>query len=340
MTSLRPTTVIPEIAKRLSGTGMTCIVLSFLVAIASSLRAEDGSSIGDIDYAELQPLATESLLLDIVRTPSGRLVAVGERGHVVLSDDKGMTWRQAKVVPTRSTLTAVTAVGGRLWAAGHDTVIITSGDGGETWTRQYYDPERQQAVMDIHFLDDQSGVALGAYGLYLVTEDGGESWNDEYVDEENEYHLNDTVRLADGRRLIAGEAGYSYRSYDDGLSWEALEMPYIGSMWGAVAVGGDCVLFFGLRGHILETCDFGESWSELNVDTLSSLSGATYDADRTIIVGNSGVVLVREGEGPFEVNLHSSGVDFAAVIATGDGGYILVGEDGVHRFPEPLADDS
>jgi len=319
---------------------MTLLFLLLMVLGAPNfVSAQESEESLDIDYAELQPLSTDSLLLDIVQTPAGRLVAVGERGHVVLSDD-GETWRQAKVVPTRSTLTTVTAQDGRLWAAGHDTVIITSGDGGETWTRQYFDPERQQAVMDLYFLDGQSGVALGAYGLYLVTEDGGDTWEDEYVDEENEYHLNAMLRFDDGRRIIAGEAGYSYRSYDDGISWEPLELPYIGSMWGALAVGGDCVLFFGLRGHILETCDLGDSWTELSADTLSSLSGATYDSGRTVIVGNSGAVLVREREGPFEVDLHSSGGDFASVIAQGDGRFILVGEDGVHYFPEPPADDS
>jgi photosystem II stability/assembly factor-like uncharacterized protein len=313
---------------------MTFIFLWLLISMASPLHAEDGGNNGDIDYAELQPLATESLLLDIVATPSGRLVAVGERGHVVLSDD-GETWHQAKVVPTRSTLTTVTTEGGRLWAAGHDAVIITSGDGGETWTRQYYDPERQQAFMDIEFTDGENGIAMGSYGLFMVTDDGGENWLDEYVDEENEYHLNDMVRLADDERLIAGEAGFSYRSFDGGQTWEALDLPYIGSMWGAQKVGEGCVLFFGLRGHILESCDLGESWTELNADTLSSLSGAAYDAGKTIIVGNSGAVLVREGNGPFELMVHSSGVDFGSVLALGNGHFILVGEDGVHRFPEP-----
>ena len=62
-----------------------------------------------------------------------------------------------------------------------------------------------------------------------------------------------------GRRLIAGEAGYSYRSYDDGQTWEMLNMPYLGSMWGALALNDECVLFYGLRGHALQSCDFGNT---------------------------------------------------------------------------------
>ena len=310
-----------------------------VLAIPLFVNAQDTGESSDIEYAEHKTLATQSLFLDVAATSSGRLVAVGERGHVALSDD-GETWRQAEVVPTRSTLTTVTANAGRLWAGGHDTAIITSGDGGETWTRQYFDPDRQQAVMDIYFADARNGIAMGAYGLYLTTTDAGQTWIDGTVDEENDYHLNDMIRFDDGQRMIAGEAGFSYRSFDDGLTWEALDMPYLGSMWGAQKSANNCVVFFGLRGHILESCDFGESWTELDADTLSSLSGAAFDEDATVIVGNSGVVLVREGSGDFFVYTHSSGVDFASVLALGDGRFLMVGEKGVHHFPEsPGAND-
>lgn len=312
---------------------MTWLVLAAVPIFAPAQESGDAQ---DIEYAEIQPLATESLLLDVIRATDGHLVAVGERGHVVLSET-GQDWRQARVVPTRSTLTTIESSGGRLWAAGHDTVIITSGDGGETWTRQYFDPERQQPVMDLEFTDAQNGVAIGAYGLYMTTEDGGATWLDGVVDEDNEYHLNDMIRFDDGRRLIAGEAGYSYRSFDGGASWEPLDLPYQGSMWGAQAVGGGCVLFFGLRGHILESCDFGDSWTEVQADTIASLSGASHDQGRTVIVGNSGAVLVREDGGPFLVQAHSSGVDFASILALGGGRFILVGEDGVHHYPEAAA---
>ena len=50
--------------------------------------------------AEIEPLADTSLLLDLA-VAGNRLVAVGERGHVMLSDDQGATWRQAIRSPWR-----------------------------------------------------------------------------------------------------------------------------------------------------------------------------------------------------------------------------------------------
>ena len=296
---------------------------------APKTNAESGI---DVEYAELMPLTTESILLDITRA-GNTLVAVGERGHVVISQD-GENWAQAEVVPTRSTLTSVFSVGNRLWAGGHDAVIITSGDGGKTWTREFFDPERQQAVMDIYFTDENNGVVIGSYGLYLRTSDGGQTWEDASVDQESDYHLNSLVRFSDGRQMIAGEAGYSYRSYDDGQTWEAIDLPYGGSMWGSLQSHGECVLFYGLRGHVMESCDFGSNWTELESGTESSISGSAEQDGVVLLAANSGTVVIREGGGQFRVHHHSSGVDFAAAISLGDGSFLLVGEDGVHKYPE------
>jgi len=292
----------------------------------------------DMEYAEHQPLVTQSMFLDITRT-GDTLVVVGERGHIATSTD-GTTWVQAEIVPTRSTLTTVFSAGGRLWAGGHDTVILTSGDKGKTWTRQFYDIHRQQAVMDIIFTDEDNGIAIGSYGLYLRTNDGGHNWRDATVDEELDYHLNSALNFGDGRWLIAGEAGYSYRSYDDGESWETLEMPYPGSMWGALKTSGDCALFYGLRGHVMESCDFGTSWAELDTGSESSISGAAEYDGLILLAANSGTVLSREDKGPFQIHHYSSGVDFAAVISMGDGNFLLAGEDGVHPYPEKVDEDN
>mgnify|MGYP001817641342 CR=1 FL=1 len=313
-----------------SNTFLRCLFISLNVLVFSQpLYADDHI---DVEYAEQQSLASHSLLLDVTRF-DGSFVAVGERGHILLSDD-GKTWSQAEHVPTRSTLTTVFAKGKRLWAAGHDAVILTSGDGGKTWSRLLFEPERQQAVMDIYFVDENNGVAIGSYGLYLYTSDAGQSWQERVVDEEIDYHLNNLVDMGEGKWLIAGEAGYSYRSYDYGQSWEPLEMSYQGSMWGALQSSDECVLFFGLRGHVLESCDFGTSWTEVETGSEASVSDAARDEEMILLAANSGNLMIRDDSGRFSVYHHSSGVDFSSVLSLGDGKFLLSGEDGIHHYPE------
>jgi len=313
--------------------GFPLIVVAVSLFVLEWLFANEGM---DVDYAQVLPLAPESMLLDVTRTNRG-FVAVGERGHVITSTD-GKTWTQAENVPTRATLTSVFSLGDRLWAGGHDVTIITSGDGGRNWTLQFHDPDRQQAVMDVRFFNENEGLAIGSYGLAMVTQDAGQTWEDALVDEENEFHLNSLIRFDDGRLMIAGEAGYSYRSFDDGVTWEPLELPYTGSMWGAIRLPGDCALFYGLRGHILESCDFGQTWEELPSGVQSSLSGAAFHDGLMVFAGNSGRILTRDDGGSFTAYDHSSGVDFSAVIALEEGRFLLVGEEGVHQFPEKMGD--
>ncbi|NIP17028.1 MAG: hypothetical protein GWM87_01810, partial [Xanthomonadales bacterium] len=277
----------------------------FVLFCAETGRPDDHL---DVTYAEHQRLAADSLLLDVAAVPGHGYVAVGERGHVVLSAD-GTSWTQADVVPTRSTLTTIAHNEGRLWAGGHDSVILTSGDYGRTWTQQFFDPDRQQPIMDLYFSDAQRGLAIGAYGLALYTTDGGRNWQDGLINEE-EWHNNALLDLGDGRLMVAGEAGFTYRSSDGGETWETIEMPYPGSMFGIVQGSGEgCVVVFGLRGNVQETCDFGDTWTELTTGTEASIAGAVLDEGVNVFVGSSGLVMTRDDGGPFEVQYHSSGVD-------------------------------
>lgn len=83
----------------------------------------------------MMPLATKALLLDISAADK-RLVAAGEHGIVLYSDDNGSHWQQA-AVPTTRMLTSIHFADGRHgWAVGHDGLILVSDDGGENWRIQ------------------------------------------------------------------------------------------------------------------------------------------------------------------------------------------------------------
>lgn len=87
------------------------------------------------DYAMQTPGAATSMLLDIAAA-GDRLVAVGERGHILYSDDQGASWTQAEV-PTSLMLTRVFFISPDVgWAAGHDGNILHTQDGGVNWDVQ------------------------------------------------------------------------------------------------------------------------------------------------------------------------------------------------------------
>ncbi len=304
--------------------------------------------------AQLEPLASQSLLLDLAMAGK-RLVAVGERGHVMLSDDQGQTWRQAKTVPTRAMLTAVYFVDEDYgWAVGHDETILNTVDGGETWTRSHFAPEAQQPLLDLWFANRVSGIAVGAYGAYYTTNDGGRTWAgakfapaplapepgalaaapaDEY-DLPPDYHLNRIVGV--GNRLyIAAERGQLYRSDNRGATWRALKSPYEGSFFGLIPIRGDGLLAFGLRGSLFKSADGGETWYPVETHTTAMLTdGVAINDLRVVISGLAGVLLVSGDAGAsFRLTQQDDRKGLSAVLPGPPGRVVVAGEGGVRIIP-------
>lgn len=119
---------------------------------------------------------THMMLMDAARA-GRRVVTVGEHGLVLLSDDDGRTWRQARSVPVAATLSAVTFVdAGHGWAVGQWGVILATSDGGETWHKQRLDLSTDQPLFSVAFTSPNDGIAVGLWSLMLATHDGGKTW--------------------------------------------------------------------------------------------------------------------------------------------------------------------
>lgn len=281
------------------------------------------------EQAILAPLASRSLALDAAAA-EGLLVAVGQRGHILISHDGGASWRQAEA-PTRAMLTGVYFHDSSLgWAVGHDSVILRTVDGGETWERVHWAPEEESPLLDVWFSDSENGFAIGAYGGFYVTSDGGASWSFEPISQDD-FHLQQIARSESGRLYLAAEAGMAYRSDDDGVTWAELAPPYRGSFFGVLPLEDDTLLLFGLRGNLLRSEDAGETWQALETGTVAMLTDGVRIADgRIVITGLGGVVLLSDDQGrTFELRQQSSRRGIEAVVETGDGELLMVGEFGV-----------
>ncbi|MFV2072507.1 MAG: WD40/YVTN/BNR-like repeat-containing protein [Thermoanaerobaculales bacterium] len=301
-----------------------------LVAGAHRAPAQDEEA---PEYAVQAPLAAHSLALDAVAV-DGALVAVGHRGHILISSDGGDTWEQAEV-PTRATLTGVDFYDRNLgWVAGHDSVILRTKDGGVTWERVHWAPEDEAPLFDIWFADADNGIAIGAYGSYYTTSDGGTTWDSEPIGD-SDWHLHQIARSADGRMYIAAEAGTAYRSDDGGATWSDLPSPYGGSFFGVLPLEDDVVLLFGLRGHLFRSEDAGESWEGIETGTVAMLTdGIRLPDDRILITGLGGTLLVSEDGGrSFELQEQASRRGIQAAVVASDDSLLLVGEFGVRMLP-------
>ena len=214
-------------------------------------------------------------------------------------------------------------------------------------------------MLDTLFTSPTEGYAVGAYSLLLKTEDAGTTWTalsvggnapapvvdmtasdtgtfDDSALElgaESDPHLNAIMRTDGGTLLVMGERGAGFRSADGGASWSKVRLPYAGSMFGLLSLGGERVLAFGLRGNVYQSDNGGSSWRKIESSTDISLIGGTVGADGTVVlVGSNGTLLARRtGEEAFTAKHIQLGTGqtpaLSAVVAT-DSGYLLTSDLG------------
>lgn len=259
-----------------------------------------------------------------------RIVAVGERGIVVLSDDAGRTWRQVPT-PVSVGLTAVRFADEQHgWIVGHGGVVLATMDGGQTWrkqldgvqaaqlmledakaggdARQIADAERLVAdgpdkpFMDALFFDAQRGLIVGAYNLAFETRDGGEHWRpiSRRLDNPRALHLY-AIRAraaANGQELlIVGEQGTVLHSTDAGEHFTRLAVPYKGSFFTAELPGARELVIAGLRGNVWKSADGGANWQQVPNPVPVSITASAQDARGHVWLGNqAGLVLAYTGE--------------------------------------------
>lgn len=308
-------------------------LLALFAGAPAPAAAEAPAAAGETEWAIPARLAPRSLLLDAARR-GDLVIAVGERGHILRSQDDGATWEQARV-PSRSLLTAIWLHDERLgWAVGHDETILRTVDGGRTWERVHSAPEAERPLLDVWFADDRRGFAVGAYGAFLATTDGGGSWDERRIGEDD-FHLNGIGASADGTLYLAAEAGHLYRSTDGGSSWSALPSPYAGSFYGVLPLADGAVLAFGLRGHLFRSTDRGASWTAVPTGTVATLtSGIESGGGHVAIAGLAGVVVQSaDGGRTFAAAEQPDHKGFAAIVTAADGrALLLFGEGGSRRL--------
>src|SRR6185295_1127895 len=82
----------------------------------------------------------EHLAILALALAGGRVVAAGERGRILVSDDGGQTWKVGHT-PTYHTLTSLAFSDAKVgFATGHQATLLLTEDGGLTW---------KQAIMEM-----------------------------------------------------------------------------------------------------------------------------------------------------------------------------------------------
>jgi photosystem II stability/assembly factor-like uncharacterized protein len=323
--------------------------------------------------AILTARAAQGLIISIARA-GNRLVAVGERGRILLSDDDGGSWRQV-ATPTSVTLTQIrfaTPTAG--WAVGQMGVVLHTENGGLTWAIQFDGIRAGQVMLaaakadiaahgasdattanlqaaeqtvaagpNVPFLtilplSPKNLVIAGAFGMAFASTDGGASWQSiaDNVTDTSGLHIYDLVE-SDGAVFAAGEQGLVLAGSFAG-KFSIISTPFQGSFFGDLVAPDKSLLVYGLQGTILRSADQGKDWAQ-------PVSGAESGIDCGIVLRN-GDILLGDIAGDLLLS-HDDGKTFtlsqaqqpvAGLAQAADGSVILAGPRGLARLsPAALA---
>lgn len=281
-----------------------------------------------VDAAQRSAIAVrqaEHAVLIGAAQAGSRVVAVGERGLVVLSDD-GVHWAQAPT-PVSVTLTAVRFADAEHGVAvGHAGTVLATADGGRSWVRKLdgqrlaqlaleaartsgdaralKEAERLVAdgadkpLLDVLMLDARRWIVVGAYGFAFATDDAGERWTSwmARLDNPKGLHLY-TLRRHGDTLLIAGEQGLVLLSNDGGRSFRRIETPYKGSFFSAEFTSANEIVLAGLRGNVWRSADGGASWAAVASPMPVSITATALAADGSLLAANqAGFVMAPRGD--------------------------------------------
>jgi len=333
------------------------VSLALLITVPSPACAEK------VDLTNLPAFKTAKAAraLSLAVAAAGeRLVAVGERGIVVYSDDRGTTWTQAEV-PVSVTLTAVSfPTPAEGWAVGHEGVILHSADRGETWQVQFDGVRAAAAVRH----DAERRVALARVRAEAA------SPQDEAAAaalDQAETALDDAlagVRFAPSRPFLAvafkdahfglavGSFGQIFRTRDGGATWV-----YLGDRidnqdrlhYGAVTIDpAGPIVVAGEGGRITRSTDGGEHWIVTALPERGSIAGLRRVGSALLAYGGGGRVYRSVDDGASWTRIATcTGKTLIAGLVHNDsvllydaGGAALVSDDGGLRWTCPVSAES
>lgn len=244
--------------------------------------------------ATSSPIADRSPMLALAQAGT-RIVAVGSHGLVLLSDDYGVSWRQARDVPTQAMLTGLFFLNNEDgFAVGQDAVILETHDGGETWALRYVDINRGLPLFAVHFLSPDHGIAVGALGLVLETKNGGRNWSERLLRrfDYSDLNLNRIIAL-DGALYVASQFGVVYRSANGAESFQPVQSPSQADFWTALVLPNGTLAFGGANGELWRVRADLNGWTPVETDTPNGITALALTLDgRLAVAGLDGYLAV------------------------------------------------
>ena len=320
-----------------------------LVCIAAMTPAIFAAQPDRLDQpAPISSAAHSVLLTDVVRAGE-RLVAVGDFGVVLFSDDEGVEWQQASV-PVTTLLTSVFFTSPQTgWVTGHDGVLLYSDNAGEEWTL-FFDGNEINRLKVEYF---ESRIAS------LTDEETAE---DPFLEEDLVFALEDAEFAQEEGPVnpllkvwfknehtgyLLGAYGLALMTDDAGQNWSFIssDLPNPDQFHlNAITALENSLIIAGEAGLLMRSDDQGDSWYELPSPYGGSFFDVIAHQHALFALGLRGHLFMSEDGGfdwqeiPVDTTVSFMGAfsDGETIAIAGLGGTLLTGVEPNQLTLKPL----
>jgi ligand-binding sensor domain-containing protein len=259
-------------------------------------------------------------------------IYVGGNNRVLVSENKGDTWRELGTGLGSGPVTSLAKAGSTVFAAVFDSGVFRLD--GESWRRVESIPSAGLNVVASALTEPRAvmvGTALD--GLFRST-DGGTTWS------QAERGLSLFIRglAADGTTLYAGAlAGGMFRSDDGGARWRNVGLRDRNIFVVQPDPANPSTVYAGTSLGVSRSTDRGANWAQITQRTASIRSIAVDPRDRNVVyVGGPAGRIDRSADGGRSWTIVNQGIPSSPVVALAvdsvDGSvYAAVERLGVYR---------
>ncbi len=292
------------------------------------------SKIADVPVAaKILPRALHARFMGIAVNDDGLALAVGERGIILRSTDKGASWQQVPS-PVDITLASVFFEGKqRAWAVGQAASILRSDDGGKKWKLVRYKPSDLRYYLKV-VVHDGVVFVTASDGELWTSRDNGATWEMTQLENGDAVpHLFSIAFQGQAAMLSAEHSSVFLRSQPE-ATWQILPIAYNGSFFGVTAFV-DQFLLFGMSGRAFLVSADGKNQQALETGTTQFLLDAALvpEKNQAVLVGRGGAVVIVAADGKVLSSYQRSDErDITAISIKGDSVLIATMRGGIERL--------
>ena len=260
----------------------------------------------------------------------GFLVAVGDTGSIVFSEDDGVTWEEINTGLTTS-FYDVDVSGETAMVVGDGGQMRRSTDGGATWLS--VSGVTSNDIHAVDFVDEDTGWFVGDKGVLYKTTSSGGTWTQ--TASKTNQTLYDVSMYSTSVGWLAGVGGILTYTGNGG-TWNSQFSGVTEDLHAVHAVTDQIAFAGGASATLLMTEDAGSNWSAVSTDDLDDddvvMAIDFVDESDGVFVTSMGMVGVTD-DGGDSWSFSSIADSLTDVVALGEGDYLASSAAGnVYRY--------